>query len=494
MEATLSPPKKFLETPLAFALVVLIGNAIAWAIPGNVIKMIAREQPIVLGRYSRAHFCWLVFALVLSAIAVFIRWAPSAAARKRRAFILVAGCLGLVPALFIVDLSLRMRTEYPYAPDAHVFHRPPGAKYELPYEDVPECRRSFPKTPVGYGRVECVMSYDAQGFRNLTNPDTCDIITLGDSFTEGSRVSDGETWPDILAAQSGLSVYNLGMSGYGAPEYLASLEYFGISKKPRLVICMLYEGNDFRSDNLEPHAGVTAKQILATSPIIVAINNFLCQQLGAIGATRELPGMEPLAWLPLTIPSTPEGRHYAFPAKQLTELYITPEKLENEGAWFVITSKLKEMKKLCNAGGATLAVAYAPNKAHVLFPLVADRLDAANVRRYMEFKKRVLKAPEGKDFMPSILVSLDNHEKHVREWCERRDVLFISLTKPMRDAVAAGTQTYYTYDQHWSPAGHVAAENCVIEALRKEPVLAALFESPARAQSSKMAQGSSEGP
>ena len=475
MENSTSPKTRFLETPQAFALVVLIGNAIAWAIPSNVIKLIAREQPVVLGRYSRAHFSWLVFALVISAIAVFLRWAPSASARKRRVFMLIAGCLGLVPAFFVVDLALRMRTEYPYAPGEHVYRRPSEARYTLPFEDLPECKRSYPNTPEGYGRVECELTFDKQGYRNLSNPETCQIVTLGDSFTEGSRVSDDQTWPAVLAKDSDLEVYNLGISGYGAPEYLASLKHFVLSKKPKLVICMLYEGNDFRSDRLDARHGISVAQVIATSPIIVGLNDFIANVLGAVGAKRRLSGMEVLDWLPMKVPDHSNGNHYAFPAKQLTELYITREKLEDEGAWYVITQKLKAMKKECEAIGATLAVGYAPNKAHVILPLVADRLDPDLVRRYMIYKKRKLKGPEGDAFLPHLLAMIENQEAHVREWCERREVPFISLTHAMREAVLAGEQVYFTYDQHWSPAGHAAAARQVHASLRQQPRLAALF-------------------
>lgn len=467
--------QRFLETPIAFALVVLIGNIIGWAIPSNVVKLIAREQPIVLGRYSRAHFSWLLVALVFSSIAIFLRQAPTATVRKRRVFVLVAGCLGLVPSLFVLDIALRMRTDYPYAPDEFVYHRPPDAKYDLPYDDVPECKRSFPRTLAGYGHIDCVMSYDARGFRNTDNPRTCEIVALGDSFTEGSRVSDSDPWPVVMGKETGLNIYNLGMSGYGAPEYLASLEHFGISKKPKLVICMLYEGNDFRSDRLDARAGVTATQIIATSPIVVAMNNLFTERLGAIGANRELSGAEALDWLPLTIPDGPSGKHYAFPAKQLTDLYITREKFETEGAWFVITEKLKAMKSICDQEGAALAVAYAPNKAHVIFPLVADKLDGGNVRRYMEYKKKPLKAPDGKEFLPNLLASLDNQEIHVREWCTRRDILFVSLTEDLRKDTAEGVQTYFTYDQHWSPAGHHTVARILQSELSKNPRVASLF-------------------
>lgn len=461
----MNKPNRFIETSAFFSIVVLLGNLIAWAIPGNVAKLVAREQHVMLGRYSRAHFCWLVVAGLLSMIAIYIRTAPTPLSMKRRVFGLIASALALFPALVIVDLGLRLRTSYPYQPGDHVYHRPPHARYELTYEDVPEQRRSFPNTPPGYGRVACVMTYDAEGFRNAVDRSQCDIVTLGDSFTEGSRVTDSEPWPVRLEELTGLAVCNLGISGYGPPEYIAALEHFGLPKRPKLVICMLYEGNDFRSLRVEAKSGVTYRQVIATSPLVVAANHFLVQYIGAMGAGRDVPALDSLRWLPLSVPDGEGGRAYAFAAKQLTDLYVTREKFELDESWYVITTLLRQMKRACDDAGAELVVAYAPLKAHVVLPLAADRLSGKDVRRFMQYKNRKLKGPEGDAFLPSLLEHLDHRESVVREWCERRSIRFVSLTEPLRRDAAAGRQVFYTYDQHWSPPGHECAARTIAKAL-----------------------------
>jgi hypothetical protein len=299
---------------------VIAGNAIGWAIPSNVFKLVVREQHVLLGRYSCPHFCWLVVAGVLSLVFLFLHFSPSAAAKKQRAFGVVAFAMGLILMLTIADVAMRVQTNYAYAMDRYVYHRPHNAKYELPYVDAPATRRSFPRTPPGYGRVECVMTYDAQGFRNSTDVSQCDIVAVGDSFTEGSRVSDDQPWPGQLGKLSGLSVCNLGISGYSPPEYLAAVEHYGLSKKPKYVICMFYEGNDFRSDRATARAGLTISQVVANSPLVRSIDNTLCSKLGAIGARRELHELDALAWMPVRVPDREGGPNYVFAAKQLTDL------------------------------------------------------------------------------------------------------------------------------------------------------------------------------
>ncbi len=472
---TMKEPSRFIERPAFFSTVVLLGNVIAWAIPGNVARMVAREQHIMLGRYSRAHFCWLVLAGLLSLLAIYIRSAPTPRSRKRRTFGVISCALAMFPALLVVDLGLRLRTVYPYEPGEFVYHRPPHAKYVLTYEDSPEQRRSFPDTPPGYGRVECVMSYDAEGFRNSVDLTRCDIVALGDSFTEGSRVSDHEPWPARLGSMTGLAVCNLGMSGYGMPEYLAALEHYGLQKKPKLVICMLYEGNDFRSLRTEAKSGITVRQVVATSPIILAMNNFLIERVGAIGADRNPATLSAMSWLPIRVPGGAVERSYAFASKQLTDLYVTRDKFELDRSWYVITRLLKEMKRMCDAAGAELAVAYAPLKSHVVFPLAAGGLNASDVRTFMTYKNRKLKGPEGEAFLDSLLQCLGNRESVVREWCEMRSIAFISLTEPLRKDALKGRQVYYTYDQHWSPTGHESAARAILDAMREAPKLAAFL-------------------
>ena len=41
------------------------------------------------------------------------------------------------------------------------------------------------------------------------------ILALGDSYTYGEEVNNGETWPSILQALTGRKVLNAGVAGYG---------------------------------------------------------------------------------------------------------------------------------------------------------------------------------------------------------------------------------------------------------------------------------------
>jgi len=86
-------------------------------------------------------------------------------------------------------------------------------------------------------------------------------------------------------------------------------------------------------------------------------------------------------------------------------------------------------------------------------PLAAGRLPAGKVRAFlaMDFKREL---PPVEEFIGVLSSRIEAREGVVRAWCEKSGIAFLSLTPALRDAVDAGRQAYYTYDQHWTPEGH----------------------------------------
>jgi hypothetical protein len=95
------------------------------------------------------------------------------------------------------------------------------------------------------GKVSLYRS-DRYGFRNQEaawENDTVDAVTLGDSFTQGFNVDDGDTFASLLQARFP-RVLNLAYAGDGPLALLATLAEYAGSKKPRTVLWFHYEGND----------------------------------------------------------------------------------------------------------------------------------------------------------------------------------------------------------------------------------------------------------
>ena len=89
--------------------------------------------------------------------------------------------------------------------------------------------------------------FDSWGFRNPEVPTTVDVVAVGDSHTFGNTAKMDEAWPQVVSRQRGLTVYNLGVGGYGPNQYYELLTTRGLSLRPKHVVCGLYMGDDFEN-------------------------------------------------------------------------------------------------------------------------------------------------------------------------------------------------------------------------------------------------------
>lgn len=436
---------------------ILSLNLSLWLVPSDVVDEIARQRHVMLGRYSRTHFAWNVGVLLISVVSFYIDWSTGAT-YKRRWFQVMATLVFLTPSLAVLDFVLRRPDVEHYVRDSLAYHRPPRAVFHQVFIDRPEARRSYPHAPPGYGTVDCTLHTDRRGYRNQSNSETYDIIVLGDSFAEGSSVSDEHPWPVRLASQAGLTVYNLGMSGYDPLHYLGSLKEVGLALKPRVVLCMVYEGNDFRSTKTDekrkhPSLYMRIEEYFGRSPVIGAIDKLLIETFGSINSDGALQDAGKIDWLPLAIPEGPNARYYAFEPKQLRDLYESREEFESDKHWLNPQGQIGEMDKLCREAGCRLVVVFAPTKAHVTLPIVADLLVPEKVRAFtaISYKDEL---SESREFLRNLLENADARQEVVSEWCRRQGIPIVSLTGALRKAAANGRQVYFTYDQHWTPDGH----------------------------------------
>ena len=85
--------------------------------------------------------------------------------------------------------------------------------------------------------------HDSRGFRNPDAFERADVVLLGDSMTYGTRVPPDDTWARVLAAETGLTVYNMAFPGWG-PLQGAFVLPDALALKPKLVIYGFFIGND----------------------------------------------------------------------------------------------------------------------------------------------------------------------------------------------------------------------------------------------------------
>jgi len=472
-----APPRGLQRQQKFWLALIALVNIVLWLIPSDVAKQIANERQVMLGRYSRVHFSWIVGVAIISLVGVYINFGVGAE-HRRRWFRVIASLMVMVPLLIVADFLMRRPAQAHYVRDTLAYHRPANFSIEQDFSDKPATYRTYPHAPKGYGTVDCKLTTDANGYRNAHTLAQYDIVALGDSFTEGSGVSDEQPWPVRLHAHTGLSVYNLGMSGYDPFHYLESFKEHGLALRPRYVVCMIYEGNDFRSAKSDrkrraPSRSAKFKRYMKQSPVIGALDRLLIDTFGPINANGPVRHAEAIDWMPLMIPATGAASHaYAFAPKQLRDLYLPEDVFAHDKHWLNPRGQINRIHELCEQSGAKLVVVFAPTKAHVALPIVADKLNAEAVRTFTKYKYKG-ELPEADAFLKQLVSHVESRENVMRRWCERESIPFVSVTDALRQAMLDGRQAYYTYDQHWTPIGHeVAATEIARELNQIEPTSA----------------------
>ena len=160
--------------------------------------------------------------------------------------------IAVVLSLAIGELALRFFVTLPLARvDPEVRYRPdPVRRFSL----LPN------QTAFTYGAR---VTIDADGFRRNADVPVAPqrngpaVLALGDSFTFGLGVRDGETWPAQLEARlrtrtgRDVTVVNAGTISYGVFQELELLRSTGLQVRPGIVVHGLY-WNDFMNAAAPP--------------------------------------------------------------------------------------------------------------------------------------------------------------------------------------------------------------------------------------------------
>lgn len=446
-------------------------NLALWIVPSDVVTLIARDRHVLLGRYSREHFTWILVAGLFLIAVVLVASPRDASRRGKRLRRIPAICVVVLLTVGAVDAALRMLEPDHYDKRMLAYRRPvnqvfvvdPRTGRPAVIHDRPDAARTYPVVPPGYPEFTARLTTDERGYRNLTSLSRYDIVTLGDSFTEGSKVSDEHPWPVRLAERTGRTVCNLGMSGYAPQHYAAALKDVGLSLKPRMVVCMLYEENDFREAEMRIHPESEWNKLFKQSPILQRLDAAIVGWLGPINAHAPVRGVEILSWLPMRVPPGDIGKYYTFAPSLLLDLYPSAEQVRAKDSWRAIQHILRDMNETCRNAGADFLLVYAPSKPHVVLPLATD-LPADKVRAFAALRARE-PLPPPDEFLHRLVERLDVKESMTREFCRESSIPFLSLTPVLRSAAAQGRQVYFTYDDHFSPEGHDVAAAAVAEFL-----------------------------
>lgn len=193
------------------------------------------------------------------------------------------------------------------------------------------------------------------------------ILALGDSFTFGYGVADGETWPAMLERRLGqkFRVINAGTTSYSVFHELDLLKEKGVGMKPRLVIHGLY-WNDYMM-NRPPRP--------TDPPLLTADGHFAWDgddnPAGGpfwLMAVRWLRGHSVIAYSVMT-----QARRYFTPADSGVHLYdaeyrkfltggVVPEE------WQAVDSFYRDLKQLGEESGFSVYVVIFPVRDIIAMP------------------------------------------------------------------------------------------------------------------------------
>ncbi len=290
-----------------------------------------------------------------------------------------------------------------------------------------------------YARPEFdhAVSINSMGFRDIERdhpstpggaPSPLRVAVLGDSFTWGHGVEDGEIFTRLMDERlPEAEVWNLGVSAYSTDQELLLLRKIGRYLRARLVLVMVSR-NDFAGNASETYGAYPKPRFAAEGGTLVLRN---------VPVPRPGYSTRTLAWI---------RRQSAFVNGLLWSLGAGPvvrgRPLAGREEQIQLTLRLLDsIVEEARAMGSRTAVGLVPSVAHVYFGKIP------------ELERRRFDA--------------------VRAWAREMGVPVLDLVPPFRQAFeSSGVWYHYAQDKHWNAAGHRLAADALVPLM--EPLLAEL--------------------
>jgi hypothetical protein len=268
---------------------------------------------------------------------------------------------------------------------------------------------------------------DELGFRNPPGVRRADIVFIGDSFTEAASVEESETFAQRVAAQTGMSVVNLGRGAYGPQQELIVLERYGLSYQPRVVVWQLFEGNDLKdvSNFAEWRNNSQATKSLLT--------RYFDNSLLRLPLER--------TWQSRSVTARANLRYHDGTAQQLVVRYpYLPGQVEESEIEFAeIRKTIEAGYRLCQSRGIQLVIIHVPVMARVMEPWL-EFAAAADREKYLPGNN----VNEPQDF-----------GNQLAAFCRELGLPYLDLFPALRSRAATDNRKLYVpNDEHLDTQGH----------------------------------------
>ena len=290
---------------------------------------------------------------------------------------------------------------------------------------------------------------DSKGFVNNAEPwqDHYDVVITGDSFT---RPWSSEWWVDILRAQTGMSVLNLGMDGWATLAEIEAIRLYGLDKTPDWVILMYFEGNDLfgvgeyarrRDSGLDWRAYQLQQVGWADRLIVPHVLGYWGDELWA---KIDPPESEPCRY-PMTVATNVNRFDTIFYTVHISQLSAQREEIEVSREWELATGAIRDLRNEVEAQGGRFLLVYIPAKEHLYWSRLWEEDDIGHflelttpLRSYAEFSEH-----------------LDDQMVLMEEFAAANDVELLNLSSALWERTIHAGQAYYNFaDVHWNNEGN----------------------------------------
>lgn len=307
-----------------------------------------------------------------------------------------------------------------------------------------------------------VMVYEGNDFRYSTNlPSPITTEATSTNTIKNDLTPNNINQPSVQVSESNID------SDQTTAKQASSIETSTASISPSKPKAQPAEAQKSHTNN-----AINWEKLAKASPVTKGLKRFSSEHMEQIGKQWPLPQYQQLqSWMPVKIESAENQHFYSFKPKRLLYLNISKQKFRQDYDWKVPEKMFNAFSYLAQQDDFRLIFVYAPSKPHVIMPLIENRIDAEQLLRFAKYKKDNL-ALTAAEFKQRLYANLNNQEAVFFDWCASNQVECISLTKPLQQATKNGEQTYFTYDQHWTPKGNQIAAQTIANYLQQSTNIA----------------------
>lgn len=325
---------------------------------------------------------------------------------------------------------------------------------------------------------------DAWGFRNRAVPERAEIVVLGDSTSYGFGVLRSETYPSVLAARTGRSVYNMGIGQYGPVQYYA-LARRALELRPAVVVIGIFLGNDL----LDAHrvgtrtawrrlheAGATHPELIALPEgTAVSLFDALRPQRERGYAPRMLFALErssrAIGWL------TTRTRIQLYTSRYLAGIYESePDAPAFDGDGIATLFAPRHRSQSLELADARVREGLTLTRTALR--RTRQLLEAAGVRLVLMpiytkehyYQEQLLARGSVPESMARLHALESAAARELERFADGQSLTWLDTRQALRGALAAGEPAFFTnVDVHMAPAGHRALARLLADAQALKP-------------------------